>query len=164
MAQVLLADRVRSRLEYDPKTGIFVWLNGPFGGRAAGCECQNGHRYINIDGRLYLASRLAWFYVHGSWPLNEIDHINQNSLDNRLSNLREATRGQNNQNTKRKKNNKSGYKGVCRDKRGRGDKWLAQIMANGKRVILGRFETPQEAYNAYCAAAKEHHGEFARLS
>jgi hypothetical protein len=90
-----------------------------------------------------------------------VDHINGDGLDNRRSNLRLATKAQNQRNQRLRRDNKSGFKGVCWDNRAK--KWRALIRFNGKQKTLGYFDTPEEAYEAYCAAAIELHGEFARL-
>lgn len=90
-----------------------------------------------------------------------VDHINLNPLDNRRSNLRIANRSQNATNSGRHKNNTSGFKGVTYSKRER--KWQSSIIFNGKTKWLGYFISPELAYQAYCEAAKELHGEFARL-
>ena len=91
----------------------------------------------------------------------ETDHIDGNGLNNRKTNLRSASRSQNEVNKAPKKNNTSGYKGVywCKERK----KWAAEIMMDGKRVHLGRHETIEAAYSAYCDASKKMHGEFARL-
>jgi len=91
----------------------------------------------------------------------EVDHVNGNGLDNRRSNLRLATRLQNSQNIGKKRNSKNPYKGIYYYKKiGR---WRARIKFNGKRIFLGSFYTPEEAYAAYCRAALELFGDFARL-
>lgn len=93
-------------------------------------------------------------------PLNStelVDHRDGNTLNNRRQNLRLATGTQNQGNAKLRKDNTSGYKGVCYCKTTK--KWKAAI---GKNTI-GRFDTPEEAYEAYCQKAKELFGEFARL-
>lgn len=90
----------------------------------------------------------------------EVDHINGNGLDNRRSNLRLATSSQNKHNTGPRKNSTSGFKGVTWDKAN--SKWQAQITLHGKVKKLGRFPTPEEAYEAYCKASGELHGEFGR--
>jgi hypothetical protein len=97
----------------------------------------------------------------GSWPKEQIDHINGDPLDNRWSNLREATQSQNNWNTRLSRNNTSGYKGVSWHKGER--KWDATIMAYGKSHFLGRFKTKEEARDAYIDASKKLHGEFSRF-
>jgi hypothetical protein len=97
-------------------------------------------------------------------PLNlgEIpDHINGDSLDNRRSNLRLATKAQNNRNAQIPKTNKTGYKGVAFRKERQ--KWQATINYNNHKIYLGCYDTPQEAYVIYCKAARILHGEFARL-
>jgi len=95
----------------------------------------------------------------GEWPKNQIDHIDREKSNNRFSNLREANNAQNNSNRPAQQNNKSGYKGVSPVNRRL--PWVAQIRVAGKSIWLGRFETKELAYAAYCRAAKEHHGEFA---
>ena len=94
----------------------------------------------------------------GKWPENDIDHINVARGDNRFSNLREATRSENLRNRGAQKNNTSGFKGVSWQKSSR--KWDARINIHGKVVHLGYFDDPEDAYQAYCQAAKELHGEF----
>ena len=90
------------------------------------------------------------------------DHKNRNTLDNRRDNVRPASSAQNMQNTKKPVTNKSGYKGVSWHKAT--GKWTAQISVNGKKVYLGLFPTPELAYAAYCKAASEFHGAFARVA
>jgi hypothetical protein len=88
------------------------------------------------------------------------EHRNMDSLDNRDENLRIATVSQNNCNRRAQRNNKSGFKGVSwcnRDK-----KWIAHISISGKQIHLGMFDNPELAFAAYCAAAQQLHGEFAR--
>lgn len=90
-----------------------------------------------------------------------VDHIDGNTLNCRRNNLRLATRAQNAQNRGKTKRNTSGYKGVhyaALKKR-----WIAQIRGNGKYIYLGEYETAESAYAAYCATARELHGEFAKL-
>lgn len=89
----------------------------------------------------------------------QVDHIDGNGLNNRRDNLRLATNSQNHHNISKRSDNKSGYKGVCYS----GGKWVAQINVSGKQTYLGRFDTPENAYEAYCEAAKKYHGEFARI-
>lgn len=91
-----------------------------------------------------------------------VDHINCNGLDNRRSNLRLATSAQNAKNRGMHPGNTSGYKGVCWHPSA--NRWQAQIKVDGRNKYLGLFPTPVEAHAAYCAAAKELHGEFARFA
>lgn len=90
----------------------------------------------------------------------KVDHVDGNGLNNTRSNLRVATTSENGMNRGKQKNNKSGFKGVCFF--ARTNKWVAYIRVNRKSRNLGYFFTPEEAHAAYCAAASELHGEFAR--
>lgn len=157
-------DRAREMLSYDPETGEFRWVMASGRARAgdiAGSKTRLGYRLIMIDKRRYMAHRLAWLWVHGVWPKGDIDHINGDSCDNRIANLREATRSQNQCNHSRRATNKSGFKGVSWHKGGR--KWKAQIGHKGRWHFLGLYEDPKEAHLAYVAAAHRLHGEFARV-
>jgi hypothetical protein len=89
-----------------------------------------------------------------------VDHINGNTLDNRKCNLRFCTIVENSRNRKRNMMNISGYKGISFKKRN--NKWQAQIEVNQKAIYLGIFNTPEEAYKAYCEASKKYHKEFGR--
>lgn len=91
---------------------------------------------------------------------DQIDHKDGNPRNNQLLNLRPATNTQNQMNSKIQSNNKSGYKGVywCKLMQ----KWKARIQVNGKRIHLGYFDDPKEAHEAYCTAADQYFGEFAR--
>lgn len=89
----------------------------------------------------------------------EVDHIHQNKLDNRISELRIATLSQNRMNRTMYRNNKSGFKGVYQERHS--GNWTASIRINRKTIHLGTFSTPELAYEAYCKAAKHYHGEFA---
>lgn len=149
---------------YDRLTGAFYARRGRPGcrpGQPLGHVEANGYRRIMIGGVRYLAHRLAWFYEKGVWPLSELDHRDLNRDHNAIDNLREATRSQNHANTLPSAANTSGFKGVCWN-RFRGY-WQAYIKAEGKSHSLGRFQTKEEAYTAYAAAAVKFHGEFARV-
>lgn len=94
-------------------------------------------------------------------PGQQIDHINGDSLDNRLTNLRLCERSQNQQNQKLSIRSTTHLKGAYYEKRT--GRWKASIAANGKEIWLGRFDTPEAAHDAYCEAAKKYHGQFARF-
>lgn len=165
---VLTAERLRDLLEYDPATGIFRWrIAGrrvnPHEGKEAGAVSRGrvNSIVIRIDCRMYHASRLAWLYVYGEWPRGFVDHKNRDRLDNRIDNLRDATRAQNGWNSTRSRHNTSGHKGVGFVKPT--GKWRAIITCNGKAHFLGGFLTKEEAVHAYHAAAELLHGEFARI-
>lgn len=172
--------RLLELLRYDSESGAFTRIGAarpqsahnigkPVGTVKAG-ERDNGGGYliISVDGRPYRAHRLAWFYMTGEWPKDDVDHRDTNRLNNRWSNLRAATRSQNIANCRTPKDNTSGIKGVTFDKTRQ--KWRAQI-GIGKcekgywyTKGLGRFDTKEQAAAAYQAEAMRRFGEFARLT
>tara|TARA_R100001244_G_scaffold123667_1_gene93353 strand:+ start:652 stop:1152 length:501 start_codon:yes stop_codon:yes gene_type:complete len=159
----LSQEYIKSKLEYNPEEGTFIWLASS--GRAkkgyfAGGETGNGYKRILINKKSYLYHRLAWVYMTGDWPVEQIDHINGDGLDNRWINIREATAQQNMFNRPKNKENKSGHKGVCWNKEVK--KWHASININRKLVHLGDFLDIEDAAIAYRLAADTHHKEFAR--
>jgi hypothetical protein len=157
---MLTAKELRDRLSYNAETGLFTWRNSPrkgWAGRLAGSQQNRGYWKIVIGKTPYQAHRLAWLYVYGEWPTKDIDHINGVRDDNRIENLREATRQQNCGNGTCFRNSRSGIRGVY-PVRG---KWSARIIANRKFKYLGLFKTKDEAAQAYAAAADEAYGEFA---
>lgn len=121
-----------------------------------------GYIVICINKYLYMAHRLAWLHTYAAWPKDEIDHINCNRADNRISNLRQATRFENARNQPLRATNTSGLKGVSQHTETK--KWTASITYNRKMTNLGLFDTPEAAHSAYAAEAKKLHKEFARLA
>jgi hypothetical protein len=145
---------------YDEDTGVFVRRKSSFGATAGRINTKpNGDGYIRIQirGKRYKAHVLAWLYVYGKLPNGNIDHINRNPADNRISNLREATHGQNCRNATKYKNNRTGYKGVFRRRNG---SYRAYITYNHVRYNLGHYKTPELASAAYKKKAMEFDGEF----
>jgi hypothetical protein len=145
-------------LNYDPETGVFVWVkrsnpNVPAGSVAG--TMNNGYVKISIDNKKYFAHRLAWMYVYGSYPKAELDHINRVRNDNRISNLREATPAENKQNLSVAKHNTSGVKGV--NFHTYYGKWRAYVYINGKQVSCGYFSSVEEAIAARKEAKKKIH-------
>ena len=147
---MLTQEILKTIIEYDCITGLFKWKERLqkrkidwFGGY----KQSDGYMQIRILNKKYMAHRLAWLYCYGKFPQNIIDHINRNKSDNRIKNLREATYSENQQNTDKKSNNKSGYKGVAYEKVAK--KWRSQISVNGKRIHIGYFNTKEEAAEAY---------------
>lgn len=156
----LNAERLRELLDYNPNTGVFNWKSARRGvskDQPVGC-CRMPDRQviIGVDGLDYRAHRLAWLHVHGEWPTKEIDHINCDRTDNRLANLRLATRSQNNA-------NRAGptTKGTCRNK---GGTWMARIKFENVVHYLGNYSSQAEAREAYERAAKTIHGVFSNLT
>lgn len=156
-------ERLKSLLHYDPIIGRWTWriTRGRLApaGSNAGFRDKSGYVVIRVDRKLYRAHRLAWLYVTGKWPKDQIDHINGDRSDNRFRNLREATGFQNRANSRKRKDNTSGYKGV--HWRQDANKWRARIHSNGKCVYLGYFSSKEGAHAAYISASKIYHGKFA---
>lgn len=171
-------------LSYAPDTGELLWkardsateegrrfnarfASKPAGGLSTGRQ-DGSNRYLvvglRIDGRQqqFGAHRIIFKMMTGLEPPAFVDHHDGDELNLRWENLRPATNGQNIQNSKLRKDNKSGVKGVCWD-RGRG-KWLAVIGANKRYVKVGRFDSVKEAAAAIEKARLELHGEFARVA
>ena len=153
-------DELKQLLHYDPNTGEFTWLANTgkkkLIGKRAGRYDKFGNRfYININKKQYLAHRLAWLYVYGQWPKDQIDHVNGNSSDNRILNIRECNNSENSQNKSTQSNNSSGYIGVHYYKAY--DKWRSRIQINNKEIHLGYFDTAEEAYEKYLEAKKQYH-------
>lgn len=147
---------VSAQISYEPRTGIFRWKVGKRGhrqeGDVAGSLTTGGYWRVKVDQKTYAAARLAWVLHHGVDPLQEIDHKDGDPLNNRIRNLRPATRRQNCEN----------MKGAgCRYEADRG-KWLARITVNYKQINLGRYDTEAEGKKAYADACVRYRGEFAR--
>lgn len=162
---MLTAESVRALLAYNPETGDFLRKEGVPGvcapGDVAGSTTKRGYRLIVIGRRGYFAHRLAWLWMTGEWPAEQVDHKNRNRTDNRWSNLRAATNAQNQANVGLQKNNKSGFKGVFFKKSH--SKWCALVGVDGKQKHLGYFDSPEKAHAAYASAAGQLFGEFARV-
>lgn len=151
-------DRIKEYLEYDPTTGIFIRLKSRSGSNKIGSAVGSlncGYIIFNFNGVVYSAHRVAWYFTYGAIPEGRcIDHINGKKSDNRLCNLRLATRLENGQNIHPLQvNNTSGYRGVHKQK----DRWIAKIKVRGKQIYLGYFSTVEEANKAYIKAKKELH-------
>jgi hypothetical protein len=158
-------ERVRDLLDYEPATGLFRWrLTRPgkggriLAGTVAGHRGPRSYIEIRIDGYLVDAHRLAWLWMTGTWPREEIDHRNSDRGDTRWANLRPATHGQNGAFKGPNKNNRLGVKGVRIDNRG---KIEARIWKTNKTVSLGYFSSIDEASHAYEEEARKLRGEFA---
>lgn len=150
--------RLHNLLIYFPETGEFRWKvvrGGKRPGDLAGCkDLVRGKWYlrIRIDDELILAHRLAWLYMHGKWPEDELDHDDGDGLNNRIANLKPANRDSNNRNASRRKDNKTGVPGVQLTSSGR---YAAHIRQGGRQVHLGTFDTLNDAAAAREAAKQE---------
>lgn len=164
MKNPLTAELLREMLHYDPETGVFVWrvLNLYRReikiGDIAGHLDRSGYWVVKVYGGRYMAHRLAWFYVHGDWPPHQVDHINGVRHDNRLCNLRLATRTENARNRARRVDNSSGHAGVSFDKRDKN--WRVQSTLNGRHAYIGSFATLAEAVAARDEFTAAHWGDF----
>jgi hypothetical protein len=167
------SERIKELLSYDPETGILLWKPRPrikrnnafttrCTGKAAGTMTPQGYLRIGIDGRYFLAHRLIWKMVTGEEPADQIDHEDTNKTNNRWRNLRPAENGQNIQNSRLRRDNKSGVKGLFWDERHKA--WRAVITTNGNNQRLGRFKSLQEATKVIERARLAQHGEFARMT
>lgn len=160
----LTAQRLRELLHYEPDTGIFTRKvrtaqRHQVGDRADFVVTSGGtkgyHR-VTVDSVRYLAHRLAWFYVHGEWPVNDIDHWDTDRGNNRIKNLRDVTNQVNRENMRTpRKDNKSGFLGVvfhaptCQ--------WRARIQVDRKVKHIGLYPSAEEAHAAYLEAKRRMH-------
>lgn len=161
---------------YDQDTGVIVWrarplhhfkndrymraVNNRMAGSIATCVTNN-YRIVSLGGHHYRINRIIWKIMTGNDPVNLIDHRDNDSLNDRWLNLREATDAQNRRNSKLNRVNKLGIKGVSfrRNK----SKYRASISLNGNHIHLGYFDTSEDAKDVYDKAAIRLHGEFANL-
>jgi hypothetical protein len=155
---ILTQDRLQELLSYNPETGYFIWAKNLGirikAGDIAGTHDKDGYILIGIDCSRYKLHRLAFLYMTGSFPIDEVDHLNHVKDDNRWSNLRHATRTINQRNRVNQKNNTSGRNGVYWKKRTQ--KWHANICLAGKLYHLGYFNEFGDAVAARVKAEKEH--------
>jgi len=180
MDQITLKRYVR----YDEETGEFFWLprtpdmfvdsalhskdaycamwNTRFSGKKAGSQHKAGYYRLVINGQRILMHRAVWMYHHGECPRGELDHKDRNPSNNRIENLREASRSQNEANKRSNKSSASGLQGVTWHKIHR--KWHARIRFERKTFSLGLFSSKADAHAAYVKAAIAHYGEFSSFN
>jgi|SRR5215471_13390464 len=156
-------ERLLELLDYNPETGIFTWKLDKGGhimkGKLAG-NMNCSRERIGIDGKSYKTAVLTWVIVHGYWPTTYIDHIDGNTTNNRISNLREATPSQSAMNRSTPSNNTSGIKGVRWNSKG--EVWEARIQVNNKVIQIGSFKSLVEAAEARKKAETKYFGKFKR--
>jgi hypothetical protein len=154
-------ERLLECFSYDAETGVLRWKIRPTNnvaiGAEAGCFDHRGYRVVRLDRKLFLAHRIAWVLHYGVWPEGDLDHENQNKSDNRISNLRLASRTQNIVNAPSRSRN--GLPKGCYRLRGR-RLWYSQIRVDGKVKRLGTFATVEAAAAAFEQAHRAAHGAF----
>lgn len=160
---MLTVEELRRVLAYDPESGVFKWRvtlsRRAVSGKRAGSKNTIGYIEIGIANVSYLAHRLAWLYVTGEWPQNEIDHRDGSRANNSFANLRDIPHAGQQQNYRRaRRDSILGYLGVSRN----GKRFSATIQLSGKRTYLGTFDTPRAAHAAYVAEKRRIH-EFGTL-
>jgi len=147
----------------DLNDGMLFWKKRVsthvYAGDRAGVVLPSGYRQVKINGVCYREHRVIWAMVNGSWPENEIDHINRNRADNRIENLRAATRSQNGTNIPDKKGS-SMYRGVS----SKNNRWRATLSLDGKGFHIGTYDSEADAARAYDEAAIFYKGDFAVLN
>ena len=163
---MLTQKELKELLHYNPETGAFTWrvsrTNRIKVGDVAGNTHKNtGYLQIRLSNKLYQGHRLAWLYMTGEWPRNLIDHVNLVTSDNRWSNLRPASKMENQRNAK-PRGVSSKYKGI--NLRKDNDLWRARISVGNKRIDLGSFECEHEAALVYNQAAIKYFGSYAWLN
>lgn len=163
-------DLVRELFAYR-SDGELIWRRRPSAtspvvvGTVAGGEWGKKKRYksVRLLGRKTLIHRIVWAIHLDAWPEGDVDHIDGDGLNNRIENLRLATRSQNCMNRRNRSDNMTGLKGARKRKQRDGsDVWTSSISIDGAEKYLGRFSTPEEAHAAYLKAAIDNFGEYAR--
>lgn len=165
-------ERLQELLTYDEHSGVLTWkmqpttsrsnicFNNKCGGKIAGTVGMQGYVVIGLDKKYYQAHRVIWKLMTGDNPPDLIDHEDTEKLNNRWSNLRATDNCKNIQNSRLRKDNRSGVKGVCWEESHKA--WKAVLTTNGKSVRLGRFKSLEQATNVITQARVKAHGEFAR--
>jgi hypothetical protein len=158
---MLTQEKLKSLLTYVPESGQFFWNESGKGREAsldAGTLLPTGYIHITIEGERYVAHRLAWLYMTGVFPEEELDHIDRDRANNIWLNLREATRSENAMNQQIRTDNISGHRGICWDKQK--NKWKVQISAKGVSRIQKHFVNFDEAVEFYEHVANALFGQY----
>lgn len=133
---------------YDPETGLFLSTGCKFSNKKQGepvgtVHKTKGYVYVTLKGKTYRAQRVAFLFMTGEWPKQQVDHINRVKTDNRWCNLRDVPAAINAQNRHLYKTNTSGYTGVCWNKKE--SKWQVLVRSHGKQVYGGLFDDVHDA-------------------
>ena len=159
--ELVPAIELADMFDYNKETGLLTWKDSEkvkvqFRNKRAGTAKKGGYIFVSIRGKLFAAHRIILALVGGRWPPEFVDHVDGNTSNNSLSNLREATPLVNSQNVRRpNKANTTGYMGVTLNKQA--GKYQAAIGHMGKVIYLGLYSTAAEAHEAYIAKKRELH-------
>ena len=147
-----MSDILSEYLSYSADNGNLKWIKSPCNsvkiGSVAGVTKAEGYIRVTFKGELYYAHRLAWFLFYGKWPSGDIDHINRDKSDNRISNLRDVSHKDNCRNQKLRATSTTGFNGVSLS----GGKWEAKVCVDGKTIHLGKFDSVSDAVKARAEA------------
>jgi hypothetical protein len=152
---------LKSLVSYSPETGEFTRLKGTGKGAAKGAvtkgcvDKSTGYRKICIQGKQLYAHRVAWLYMTGQWPEDQIDHKNMDRADNKFDNLRQANNAENNQRSRARADSKTKVLGVCWHKKA--EKYVAQIKHQGNAIYLGLHNSIESAVAARQTAELQLH-------
>lgn len=162
---MITIERIREMFDYDPSSGSLLWRKHSrrpdrIGKEAGASYGSSAHRRVTVDGKRYMKSWIVWAHYYGEFPSRTPDHEDNNSANDRIGNLRLATKAQNAMNSKIRSDSSTGLKGVSYIKRT--GHFYASIYVSGRTINLGRYMSKLEAHAAYIAAAEKYFGEFAR--
>lgn len=156
---MLTQAELQQYLHYNPETGLFTWIKKKAAwqkaGSPAGSVHHEGYVVIGFNNKTYPAHRLAWLFIYGKFPKNEIDHINRIRTDNRIKNLRTVTTQQNQFNITKRNNTTSKYIGVSWNNKLQ--KYISQIQINKQKIYLGMYDSEHDAHIAYQTAKLKLH-------
>ena len=157
--QNLCFQDVRKMFNYDQNLGVMSRKiktgRNTHAGQQVGSDDMHGYKTVRIGTTSFKLHRLCWFYAHGHWPVGDIDHLNGDRSDSRLSNLRDVPRGVNlqNQRVATSQNKSTGVLGVYPSNK----RFTAALSVDGKKKSLGTFDTVDLAHAAYLNAKREFH-------
>jgi hypothetical protein len=154
--------KLREVFCYDPETGVLTnrvsRKGGGKKGAISGCSRHDGYLIVRVENKLLLGHRVIWALHYGQWPDCDIDHVNQDKSDNRITNLRLSNKSNNSLNRGRRADNKSGVKNVSWNKPC--GKWDVRMKVNGIQKCFGLFDSLDEAREVATKGRMEMHGEF----
>lgn len=159
---MLTYDRANELFSYNPETGVVTRKISNSNRVKAGQQVNSlsfskkGDTYYNtkVDGRYYKVHRIIWLMHYGEWPSGSIDHINHQTLDNRIDNLRDVSFADNLKNRTLQKNNTSGFNGITW--REDNKKWRARVIVDRKVINLGSYSKKEDAERAVLLCREKH--------